>query len=94
MPKVFSRLCFNARRLIMTQDSDNGHEDVVPIHDRHVVITPTGVTFVFNEEDQRRARECLERSGRITLNFAEVTVDSLTEVRSLDPDFLPMTPID
>jgi hypothetical protein len=70
-------------------------EDVVPIVDRHVVMTPTGVTFVFNEEDQRRARECLERSGRLTFSFGEVTVGGLTEIRVLESTNLePITQVD
>lgn len=70
-------------------------EDVVPIVDRHVVMTPTGVTFVFNEEDQRRARECLERSGRLTFTFGEVTVGGLTEIRVLESTNLePITQVD
>jgi hypothetical protein len=67
----------------------------VPIVDRHVVMTPTGVTFVFNEEDQRRARECLERSGRLTFSFGEVTVGGLTEIRVLESTNLePITQVD
>lgn len=73
----------------------NESEDVVPIVDRHVVMTPTGVTFVFNEEDQRRARECLERSGRLTFTFGEVTVGGLTEIRVLESTNLePITQVD
>lgn len=73
----------------------NESEDVVPIADRHVVMTPTGVTFVFNEEDQRRARECLERSGRLTFTFGEVTVGGLTEIRVLESTNLePITQVD
>jgi hypothetical protein len=65
---------------------DESNESVVPITERHVVMTPTGVTFVFNEEDQRRARECLERSGRVTFNFGEMSVGGLTEIRALESD--------
>ena len=68
--------------------------DVVQIPERQVVITPTGVTFVFNEEDQRRARLCLERSGEVTINFGEVKLSSLTEVRTLDPELGPPQPVD
>ncbi len=50
----------------MASESEPVHEGTVPVPGRHVVITPTGISFVFNEEDQRRARrECLERSGEI-----------------------------
>jgi hypothetical protein len=63
---------------------DDEIEEIVPIRDRHVVMTPTGVTFMFNEEDQIQARHCLERSGRITLNFGEVSLSNLTEIRRLE----------
>jgi hypothetical protein len=66
----------------MPENDDD--EQIVPMAARHVVMTPTGVTFVFNEEDQRRARRCLEKSGRITINFAEVTLTGLSEVRRLE----------
>jgi len=65
-------------------DTDGEQEDIVPISGRHVVMTPTGVTFVLNEEDQRQARRCLERSGEIRINFGEVTVSSLSEIRRLE----------
>ncbi len=67
------------------EDEPREDEDtVVPIRERHVVMTPTGVTFVLNEEDQRQARRCLERTGNITINFGEVTVSSLSEIRRLE----------
>jgi len=79
----------------MAEEPDESDESVVPIADRHVVMTPTGVTFVFNEEDQRRARECLERSGQLTFRFGEVTVSGLTEIRVLESTHLePITVID
>lgn len=72
-------------------------EEVVPIPERHVVMTPTGVTIVMSEEDQRRAHECLERSGRITLNFGEISVSGFNEIRRLtrfDPPDGGIGPID
>jgi hypothetical protein len=62
----------------------NEPEDIVPHRERHVVMTPTGVMFTLNEEDQRQARRCLERTGAITFNFGEVSVSSLTEIRRLE----------
>jgi hypothetical protein len=79
----------------MANKPDQSDDHVVPIAERHVVMTPTGVTFVFNEEDQRRARECLERTGRLTFSFGEVTVGGLTEIRPLESSQLePITLID
>lgn len=78
----------------MASESEPVHQGTVPVPGRHVVITPTGISFVFNEEDQRRARECLERSGEIRINFGEISLSSLTEVRRLDPEFGPPQPVD
>jgi hypothetical protein len=66
------------------KSDDNELEEIVPIQGRHIVMTPTGVTFVLNEEDQRHARRCLERSGEIRINFGEVRVSSLSEIRRLE----------
>jgi hypothetical protein len=79
----------------MADNPDESDPPVVPIAGRHVVMTPTGVTFVFNEEDQRRARECLERTGQLTFSFGEVSVGGLTEIRALESTQLePITQID
>ena len=62
---------------------------------RYVIMTPSTIVFTLNEEDQKHARRCLERSGKITFNFGEISMSSLTEVRRLDEvAFGPSPPMD
>jgi len=69
----------------MAEKSKHGDEEFEPIKldGRHVVMTPTGVTFLLNKADQDQARKCLERSGKVTINFGEITVSSLNEIRKV-----------
>jgi hypothetical protein len=62
--------------------------------ERHVLVTPTTLVITLNEEDQKQARECLERSGKITFNFGEISVSSMTEVRRLGQAEIPTQPTD
>ena len=59
----------------MEDETRNDEEHAVPIKERHVVMTPTGVTFVLNEEDQLQARKCLERAGKITIRSGSDRVE-------------------
>ena len=68
---------------------DERDTGVVPIKERHIVMTPTGITFVLSEDDQAQARACLEKSGKVTINFGEVSVSSLHEIRRLGTRFAP-----
>lgn len=66
------------------EEENLGEEQgVTKLEGRHVVMTPTGVTFLLSEEDQEQARRCLDRSGKVTINFGEIAVTSLNEVRKL-----------
>jgi hypothetical protein len=69
----------------MAEKSTHGDEEFEPMQldGRHIVMTPTGVTFLLNEADQEQARKCLERSGKITIDFGEITVSSLNEIRKV-----------
>lgn len=68
----------------MAKEPDHDDEyEPVKLDGRHVVMTPTGVTFLLNEADQEQARKCLERSGKVTINFGEISVSSLNEVRRI-----------
>ena len=64
-------------------DRDPDRREAIPLDGRHVIMTPTGVTFLLSEEDQEQARRCLEKSGSITINFGEIKVSSLNEVRPI-----------
>lgn len=67
------------------EKGDQHSEEYEPtiLEGRHIVMTPSGITFLLNEADQKQARRCLERSGKITLNFGEIAVSSLNEIRRI-----------
>jgi len=55
-------------------------ERVDPNKRQHfIVATPTALLITFNNEQQRRAHQCLARSGKITFSFKEISVTSLPE---------------
>ena len=69
--------------MAMDEGTDRGDDEAIPLDGRHVIMTPTGVTFLLSEEDQEQARRCLEESGKVTINFGEIRVSSLNEVRRI-----------
>jgi hypothetical protein len=48
------------------------------------VVTDSCLVISLNEEQQKRAQECLDKTGKITLNFREVAVTQLPGTVSAD----------
>jgi flavin reductase (DIM6/NTAB) family NADH-FMN oxidoreductase RutF len=44
---------------------------------QHVVATPHAVIFTLSEEQHQQARACLQKSGKATFKFEEVSVSEL-----------------
>jgi len=57
----------------------NEAEKPVVRQSTHHVITPAALVFYLSEEHQEKARECLKKSGKITISFKEITVTKLPE---------------
>jgi len=51
--------------------------------ERKVVVTPSAVVIPLDEELQRRAQECLAKSGTVTFSFREISVTDLTEIANV-----------
>lgn len=69
--------------MAVDKGTDPGGEEAIPLDGRHVIMTPSGVTFLLSEEDQAQARRCMEQSGQVTINFGEIRVTSLNEARRI-----------
>jgi hypothetical protein len=48
--------------------------------ERQGVVTPNALVIPLTDEDRRQARECLDRSGRITIKFKEISATRLTDI--------------
>jgi hypothetical protein len=53
---------------------------------KKVVVTPGAVVIPLDEELQRRAQECLAKSGRVTFTFREISVTDLTGIANVAGD--------
>ena len=47
------------------------------------VVTPHALVIPLLDEHRRQAKECLERSGSVTIKFNEISATSLTDVVDL-----------
>jgi hypothetical protein len=52
----------------------------------HVVVTPSTLVFSLAPEHLDQARQCIEKSGQLSISFKEVSVTNLTEIRELSRD--------
>jgi hypothetical protein len=54
-----------------------------PNKERSVVVTPGAVVIPLDEELQRRAQECLAKSGTVRFTFREIAVTDLTGIANV-----------
>ncbi len=47
--------------------------------DHSIVVTPHTLVVTFSEAQQREARACLDRSGKVTFSMKEVSVTRLPD---------------
>jgi hypothetical protein len=50
-----------------------------PEADHSIVVTPHALVITLSEHQQREARKCLERSGKVTFSMKEVSVTRLPD---------------
>ncbi|TDW91131.1 hypothetical protein [Kribbella sp. VKM Ac-2566] len=59
----------------------------VDLRGPHVAVTPDAVVFALGEEQREAAKQCMEKNGRVTFTFREISVTDLLELKALDgPD--------
>jgi len=46
----------------------------------HVIVTPSAIVITLDEKQQRQAKECLKKSGKLTLAFKELSITRLPEM--------------
>lgn len=52
-----------------------------------VAVTPDAIVFSLSDAHREAAKQCLDKSGRVTFTFREVSVTDLLELKELDgPD--------
>lgn len=53
----------------------------------HVAVTPAAVVFTLSEAHRVAAKQCMDKTGKVTFTFREVSVTNLLELKELDgPD--------